>query len=260
MSVITGIDDFVRALQPPSSAHLGSREVYLWTVPLEASDRQVEECRAWLSEQEVTRAARYKFDRHRRDFILSHGVLRALLGKLRRAYPANISFVYASHGKPALEDGADPVQFNMSRSGSMAVYAFTKGCEVGVDVEQINPVPELVEVAARFFAAEETAELMALSEALRVEAFFNCWTRKEAFVKALGEGLSVPLDSFRVTLGPGEPARLLYTADNVPAAQDWTLYDWAPAAEWVCALAYPDRPRTVRHSPTVPAGELLRLL
>lgn len=259
MSVITGIDDFVRALQP-SSVNQENREVFLWTVPLEASDRQVEECRAWLSEQEVTRAARYKFDRHRRDFILSHGVLRALLGKLKREHPASFSFAYALHGKPALQDRTEPVQFNMSRSSSLAVYAFTIGCEVGVDVEQIIPVPELAEVAERFFTTEETAELMALSELQRVHGFFNCWTRKEAFVKALGEGLSVPLDSFRVTLGPGEPARLLYMADNVQAAQDWTLYDWVPAAEWVCALAYPDRPRTVRHSPTVPAGELLRLL
>jgi 4'-phosphopantetheinyl transferase len=260
MSVITAIDDFVRALQRPGPAGQGSREVYLWTVALEASDGQVEECRAWLSEEEVSRATRYKFDRHRRDFVLSRGVLRALLGKLKQEHPVNISFSYASHGKPALQDLADPVRFNMSRSSSMAAYAFTIGCEVGVDVEQIAPVPELTEVAARFFAAEETAELMALSELSRVHGFFNCWTRKEAVVKALGEGLSIPLDSFRVTLRPGEPARLLCMADNVQAAKHWTLYDWAPATEWVCALAYPDRPRAVRHSPMVSAGKLLKLL
>ena len=260
MSVITAIDDFVCAIQPPSSINQGSREVYLWTVPLEASDQQVTECRAWLSEEEVGRATRYQFDRHRRDFVLSRGVLRALLGKLKREHPANIRFSYASHGKPALRDSADPLRFNMSRSSGMAVYAFTIGCEVGVDVEQITPIPELADIAARFFAAEETAELMALSKLQRVRGFFNCWTRKEAFVKALGEGMSLPLDSFRVTLGVGEPARLLHMADNVQAAKDWTLYDWAPATEWVCALAYPDHPRMVRQSPTVPAGELLKLL
>jgi 4'-phosphopantetheinyl transferase len=260
MAVISGIDDFVRALQCPTPAHQDSREVYLCAVPLEASDQSVAECRAWLSEEEVARAARYKFDRHRRDFVLSHGVLRGLLGKLKGQHPATLSFSYASHGKPALKDSADPIRFNMSRSGNLAVYAFTVGCEVGVDVEQILPVPELEDIAERFFAAEETAELMALSGPPRVQGFFNCWTRKEAFVKALGEGLSLPLASFRVTLRPGDPAQLLSVADNIQAGMSWTLYHWAPATEWVAALAYPDGPRTVRHLPTFQAGKLLNLL
>ena len=258
MSVIKGIDDFVRAMHDLEGEE--RRDVQLWTVSLVASDRQIQVCKSWLSAEEVSRAERYRFDRHRRDFILSHGVLRALLGKLRRESPADVSFSYASHGKPALKDPADAVRFNMSRSGSLAVYAFTAGCELGVDVEQIVPIPDIAEIAAQFFAVEETAELMALSGSPRAHGFFNCWTRKEAFVKALGEGLSIPLASFRVTLRPGEPARLLRVADSVQAAQGWTLYDWMPAKEWICALAYRDGPRPVRHSPTIQAGELLNLL
>jgi 4'-phosphopantetheinyl transferase len=262
MAAITGsAEDLVRALlRSGPGGPVQSREVHLWTVSLEASDRQVEMCHSWLSPAEASRAAGFRFDQHRRDFVLSHGVLRALLGRFVEKSPGDLSFTSGLRGKPALGDPAHPLRFNMSRSGSLAVYAFTVECEIGIDVEQIQPVPEMAEIAARFFTAEEATELMALSEPQRLQGFFNCWTRKEAYVKAVGEGLSVPLASFRVTLQPGDPARLLSLAGDDGAAKRWTFHHWTPPPNYVCALAYPDRSRPVRLSPTVQAGELLNLL
>ena len=104
------------------------------------------------------------------------------------------------------------MRFNISHSGGLAVFAFTLDCEVGVDVEEIRELKDLAEIAARFFCAEETAELMSLPADQRTAAFFRCWTRKEAYIKAIGDGLSAPLDGFAVTLGRDEPARLIHLA------------------------------------------------
>jgi 4'-phosphopantetheinyl transferase len=222
-----------------------SASIRVWAVQLEASKHHYAQCLSWLSPDENARAERFHFDEHRRAFILGRGVLRALLGRLLAMPPAQIQFSYGPKGKPGLADSSLPMRFNTSNSGNLAVYAFTEGCDIGIDVEQVRPIPEMEHIAERFFAPHETSELMALPEPDRPRAFFNCWTRKEAYIKAVGDGLSVPLDSFRVTLRPGAAAEVLCLGGSIEAAKSWTLHAFAPALGFVGAIAYPGRPREI---------------
>jgi 4'-phosphopantetheinyl transferase len=236
---------------------LENREVHLWAVQLDASDSDLARCFSWLSTEEGDRAGRFKFDQHRRDFVVSHGILRLLLGEYSKTSPADIIFSYGTKGKPALTNTGCSIRFNMSHSARMAVYAFAAGCEVGVDVERIRPVADMEDIAARFFSAEEAAELKDIEEASRTQGFFNCWTRKEAYIKAVGDGLSLPLDGFRVSLKPSEPAELLSLGGDAQAAKLWTLHHFVPATEYIGAIAYRDVPRPLLLRPMVSAKELL---
>jgi len=149
------------------------------------------------------------------------------------------------------------IRFNSSHSGALALVAVTLDCELGVDIEQFRPMPDLQEIAARFFCAGEEAELMSVAPALREPAFFRCWTRKEAYIKAIGDGLSAPLDGFAVTLKAGAPARMIQLGGDATAAAAWTLHDLEIQSGYAAALAYRDRPRAVRLSPPLDPAELL---
>jgi len=225
-------------------------------VQLEASEHRYAQCFSWLSSDEAARAARFHFEEHRRAFILGRGVLRALLGGILKMPPGEIQFSYGPKGKPSLADASSPVLFNASNSGNLAVYAVTEGCDIGIDVELLRPIPEMENIAARFFAPAEASELMALPEPDRPQAFFNCWTRKEAYIKAIGDGLSVPLDSFRVTLRPGAGAEMLCLGGSIEAAKGWMLHDFDPAPGFVGAIAYPGCSREIAFNPLVTVDEL----
>ena len=167
-----------------------------------------------LAADERTKAERYYFERDRLRFIIAHGVLRAILSLYLNESPKRLSFCEGSHGKPALalDSGGDSIRFNMSHSHRMALYAVTRSREVGIDLEFVRCDLEAEQIAERVFSPREIAELRALPAALRRNAFFLCWTRKEAYIKAKGEGLSLPLDQFDVSLIPGEPAALQHAA------------------------------------------------
>ncbi len=236
------------------------RQLYVFAVQLEASEACFSRCLAWLSADEQARAARFHFDRHRRAFVLGRAVLRALLGSVLKMPPAEIRFCYGPKGKPGLADSRGPLRFNSSNSGNLAAYAFTAGSDLGIDVEALRPIPEMERIAARFFAPEEASELLSLPESDRTQAFFNCWTRKEAYIKAVGDGMSIPLGSFRVTLRPGERAEMLSLEGSAEAAQAWTLDQFAPAAGFVGAVAYPDQRRALLVEPLRTAEEMLGAL
>jgi 4'-phosphopantetheinyl transferase len=241
-------------LLPP---HITGREVQVWAVHLDAPETHLAQCYSWLSSDEQARAARFHFEEHRRAFVVGRAVLRVLLGGFLETPPEQIQFSYGPKGKPALRDSTPRLRFNVSNSGNLAVYAFTEGCEIGIDVERLRPMPNLEQVAARFFSPEEAAELMALPEQDRTLAFFQCWTRKEAYIKAVGDGLSVALASFQVTLRPGVQAEMLRLDGSAEAAKAWTMCDFIPGPEFIGALAYRDQQRAVLVRPPVNAGELL---
>jgi 4'-phosphopantetheinyl transferase len=222
---------------------LGDREVHLWVARLEASESNFAQAFSWLSPDEVERADRFRFEKHRSAFVLGRAVLRGLVASYSRIAPEEASFTYGPKGKPALAGIDCALRFNVSNSGDLAAYAFTLDCEIGVDVEHRRRLLEIEGIARRFFAADEVAELMGLPEAARPEGFFNCWTRKEAYIKAVGDGLSVPLDSFQVTLQPGVPAHMVALDGSAAAAELWTLHAFTPAPDYAGAIAYPDRPR-----------------
>jgi 4'-phosphopantetheinyl transferase len=165
-------------------------------------------------------------------------VLRALLGRYLKLEPAKVQFVYNAWGKPTLAPGSGQaaLQFNVSHSGELALYAFARQAEVGIDIEFIRTDLDYEEIAERFFSSHERATLRSLPAQVKGESFFRCWTRKEAYIKAKGQGLSIPLDQFSVTLRPGEPARLLHVQGDPQAAQRWSIQELAPDSGYLAAL------------------------
>jgi len=168
-----------------------------------------------------------------------HAALRMILSRCLDAEPAQVQFAFGSRGKPYLagpfKDGE--VQFNMSHSQDLALIALTRNRETGVDLEQIRPVPDIEQIVERYFSPRERGVFFSLPPDQKLEAFFNGWTRKEAFVKALGEGLARPLDEFDVTLRPGEPARLIGIRNAPQEAFQWSLQALAPGRDMIAALA-----------------------
>jgi 4'-phosphopantetheinyl transferase len=200
---------------------LGMGEAHIWQADLESlalPEKWVE----ILSQDENERASRFRFDRDKRRFIICRTLLRVLLGNYLGLAPADVVFHYSSHRKPNLAPTSD-IRFNLSHSGERAVMAFIRGRELGIDVEQIRQDFEAQSVAERFFSSAEREALARISPEISHEAFFHCWTRKEAFVKAKGDGLFLPLDQFDVSLIPGQPAQLLETRPNSEERNRWSL-------------------------------------
>jgi 4'-phosphopantetheinyl transferase len=224
---------------PPSSLVLDSNAVHVWRADLNESPAQIDHFLNTLAPDERTRAERFYFQRDRGHFIVARGVLRATLGKYLHRAPESLIFCYSSHGKPALapESGGDAIRFNLSHSHDIALYAFTRTYEIGIDVEWIRREIEAEQIAERFFSPQEVAALHALPKEQRCYAFFLCWTRKEAYIKARGEGLSLPLDQFDVSLTPEQPAALLATRPDPNEARKWSLRELTPGPGYVAALA-----------------------
>jgi 4'-phosphopantetheinyl transferase len=220
-------------LKSPAKLELAENEIHVWRAHLDCGGTVLRKFEATLSSDEKDRANRFHFERDRNSFTAARGILRDLLGRYIAQDPGKIEFEYSPLGKPTLRaaplDG--PIRFNVSHSHGMALFAFASGRNVGVDIEQLRPDFGGDEIAQRYFAPQEVEELRALPVTLRPEGFFLCWTRKEAYVKARGEGLHIPLDSFHVSLTPGQPERL-HTAD----ALLWTLRSLRPDSNYVGAL------------------------
>jgi 4'-phosphopantetheinyl transferase len=240
------------------SFDLSGKDVHVWTLRTEASSAVVARFELVLAPDEKDRAARFRFDHLRRSFVLARGALRMLLGCYLDVSSASIQFKYGSKGKPTLVAPAY-VDFNVSHSRGLAVFAFTAGREIGVDVEQIRPLEDMQIIADRYFYSEEAAEIMSLTADQRQRAFFHCWTRKEAYIKAIGDGLSTPLNGFRVTLHPSQPARLIHLAHDASFAEAWTLRDLRLAANYTAAIAYRDAERRVAVLPIIDPAELLSI-
>lgn len=189
---------------------LAKNVVHVWCASLDLDREAREKCAAVLSENERARAERFLLERDRNSFLAAHGILRNLLAGYLGCGADVIRFVYGMHGKPDISDPLvpGPLSFNLSHAHGLAAVAVVRGRQVGVDIEKIRPEFAGEEIARRYFSAEEVAELSRLPAERRAEGFFRCWTRKEAYVKALGEGLHFPLDKFSVSLTPGDPVTL----------------------------------------------------
>ena len=201
---------------------LAPGEVHLWQAVLDK--RLADGLRHLLSTDEISRADRFHFAKDRNHFVAARGLLRTLLSAYHGIDPEDLRFVYADKGKPSLEETQHgTVNFNLAHSHDMAIYAFTHDREVGVDLEYVREDLAGEQIAQRFFSPREIEMLKTVGTALRKEAFFNCWTRKEAYIKARGEGLSMPLDEFDVSLLPGEPAALLLNHKEPEEVRRWSM-------------------------------------
>ena len=224
---------------PPETLGLGCDEVHVWRATLDQTPSQIQSFRHHLAADEQTRAEQFRFERDREHFIVARGGLRAILGGYLNRAPGGLSFCYSAYGKPALagESDGNAVRFSVSHSHGVALYAVTRGREVGIDLERIRSNLAVAEIAGRFFSRPEVAMLQTLPTGVQREAFFRGWTRKEAYLKARGEGLSLPLDQFDVSLAPGEPAAILGAQPDPSEASRWSLQELTAAPGYAAALA-----------------------
>lgn len=226
-----------RWLAPDDHPALAAGEVHVWRVALEWPG-DTAPLERLLATDERQRAARFHFDRDRRHFVIGRATLRALLGRYLGAPPEGLQLRYNAFGKPELAGATTGTPaFNLSHAHGLALYAFGIGRALGVDIEYIRHDIEADQIAGHFFSPAERAALAQLPAAERRAAFFRCWTRKEAYIKAHGMGLSLPLDQFDVSLLPGEPARLLATRTDPADAARWSLCALEPGDGWAAALA-----------------------
>lgn len=232
----------------PAAPRLTGGEVHVWRASLAASAGELGRLHALLSEEEQLRAARFKFEVHRGRFIAGRGIQRLLLARYLDVDPAAIRYRHAAHGKPALDGpGAESgIRFNVSNSDDGLLIALVRDREVGIDLEPVHRVVDRDAVARRFFSVPENQVYDTIPEEQRDAAFFTCWTRKEAYIKAVGEGLSMPLDCFDVTLRPGEPARLLATRGDPAQAERWTIRELDPGPGWLGAIVVEGPPFELR--------------
>jgi 4'-phosphopantetheinyl transferase len=214
----------------------GEDEVHVWRARLDGCSESLPALRAVLSAEEHARAARFHFEDDRRRFTLGRGLLRVLLGRCIGCAPQELAFRTGAYGKPSLE-GGPPVEFNVSHSGAFVLLSLAWRRRLGIDVERIRADMATTGIAEEFFSLAECRDLAGLSGALRTEAFFACWTRKEAYIKATGYGLSLPLDQFDVVLLPGEPPGLRATRHDPADVTRWTLRELDVAAGYKAALA-----------------------
>ena len=198
---------------------------------------------ALLSDAERQRASRFLFDRDRDRFIVGRARLRQLLAARLGTRPESVELVYGAHGKPALARrfADSDLRFNVSHCDDVTLYAFSCGREIGVDVEAVRVIGDADGIAARFFSLRENQAYCALEPRDRPLGFFQCWTRKEAFIKALGDGLSYALDRFDVSLGPGEPAEILRVETTPGDCCGWRMESLSPAPGFVAAVVIGDR-------------------
>jgi 4'-phosphopantetheinyl transferase len=237
---------------------LGLAQVHVYEASLDQAPASIDDLRRLLAPEERERADRFRFDLHRSRFIAGRGILRLLLAPHAGCAPSALRFAHGEHGKPRLA-GGEPA-FNLSHSGPVALFALAATGELGIDVELPDRELADVRLAERFFSASEVAALMSLPRELRRTAFLHCWTRKEAFIKARGDGLSLALDSFDVTLMPGQPAALTRTAWSDAEHKQWGIMDLSdPKGRFIAAVARQAQDwQLVRHRVAQIVGNELR--
>ena len=203
----------------PGTIHEG--ETHIWHAsPALHSDL---EPAAILSEDEQERMAKFRFVNDQKDFLFYRSTLRILLASYLGAVPSELRFAYSAQGKPYLTAPLGDLEFNLSHTSGLGLFAICRGRRVGVDVERIRKDFAVMEIAGRFFSPAEYRALAQMPKILSHEGFFHCWTRKEAFVKARGEGLSYPLDSFDVSVVPEAEEVTLTTRPDSHEAGNWHL-------------------------------------
>lgn len=222
-------------LPPADNLDFHSHQVDVWRIKLDLLPATVKFLASNLSADEDRRAGRFHFEKDKTNYIIAHGCLRDILSRYLQSEPLNLSFNTNKYGKPTLED--HKLEFNLSHSGDFALIAVTLENKVGVDIEQVRSDIEFENIAERFFSPNEVAELMSLPVEQRIIAFFHCWTRKEAYIKAQGLGLSLPLSSFDVSLNINEPAILRATHPSAHEASRWSLFSLEVDPMYAAALA-----------------------
>ena len=226
-------------VSPEAEWRLSSDQVHLWRASLDLPPERTRALERYLSPDERARAKRFVVHGVRDRFITARAVLRNLLSRYVSEPPSSLRFRYAEHGKPDLAHPATSIRFNVTHSHGLAVYALSTNRSIGIDVEYLHrrSIVDRMKIAHRLFSSSEYAALEVLPRGRRDHAFLACWTRKEAFIKAIGQGLSFPLDQFDVTVDPNDPAELLATRWDASDADRWSMASIDPGPDYIGALA-----------------------
>jgi 4'-phosphopantetheinyl transferase len=228
----------------PAGVKLGADEAHIWRVPLDQDTNVIANLATLLSQDERQRAARYLRPVDRDRFIAGRGILRKIISAYLALAPGRLQFTYNEYGKPAVSDEQNDcaLNFNLSHSGELALYAITSGRVVGIDIECIREDFATLDIAEHFFSKGEVAALKSVPAGQRTTGFFKCWSRKEAFIKAKGMGVSYPLDRFTVSLAPDEPPALLNVVDDEREADRWRMYELEPGEGYAASLIVENPP------------------
>jgi 4'-phosphopantetheinyl transferase len=223
----------------PKPCILAKGEIDVWCINVNWFAKQIQRLLQTLAPDERRKAERFHFPKDRHRFIVTRAALRMVLSRYLEMPPAQLQFRCGAFGKPSLmpQFGGDTFRFSVSHSNDLILLALTREREIGIDIEYIREGFAGEDIAESFFSTREAATLRTLPEKLKTKAFFDCWTRKEAYVKARGEGLSFPLKQFDVAFAPGEPASLLHVQNAPAEARRWSLVELSPNAEYAAALA-----------------------
>jgi len=220
-------------------AVLGRSDIHAWRLNLRSCALQAHDLIPLLSQDELDRMARFHFEPDRQDFAVARGTLRTLLGLYLGAAPQDLRFSYSKHGKPflALPYSETGLRFNLSHTRGSMLFAVCRDHQIGVDIEKLRADFNVEEIALKFFSASERCALMSLPQAGRPAAFFHCWTRKEALVKARGDGLSFPLGLFDVSMLAVDRDVTLVTRPDPTEAQQWRILNLSVPAGYAAAVA-----------------------
>ena len=223
---------------PPTQLRLSRENVHIWRAVLDLPSESVQEFKGSLSIDERMKAEHFRYERDRSRFIAARGILRLILASYLSVYPGAIRFCYGKDGKPRLENifGKTGIQFSLSHSEGLALYVFTQGRQVGIDVEYMREISEMKEIIEQFFSVRERTFFDTLPTSEKQETFFKWWTRKEAFAKATGEGLSYPLDGFDALLAKGKSVESLGILGGAQERPRWSIWDVRPAEEFAGAV------------------------
>ena len=222
----------------PIPLELKKDEVHLWSVSVAAPPSQVKKLLGGLSSDEISQAKRFHFQQDRQRFMWRRALLRLILGRYLGVDPSGLAFRYGPYGKPYLLNPPDRIRlnFNLSHSDGLALVAITRDREVGVDLEHVHRDFPWEDLADRFFSRKETEALHALPKAVQCETFFRRWTAKEAYLKATGMGISIPMDQIETFPIPDCKRNVFGVRGPFQESKDWTLAELTPVTGYVAAL------------------------
>lgn len=231
---------------PPDILQLHHGEVHTWRVWLDLSSHEIDTMQVTISEPEMDRAEKFHFLKDRNRFIAAHSYLRQILAKYLELEPEEIRYTYNEHGKPEFDSDFSQMRFNLSHSEFIGLIAVSKMSRIGIDIERIKQQVNIEEIAKRFFSSGETKKILSLSESERNEAFFRCWTQKEAYIKALGVGMLMSLNQFEVSFEPGIPPKIKHIDGDEGEAARWNMYHINPNEGFIGALVVEGKPTDVK--------------
>jgi len=231
---------------PPKDPQLAEKTIHVYRFTLDLPEGDIQVMTRLLSPDEISRANRFVYPLYKSQFIAGRAQLRMLLSRYVKQNPEDIIFSYNEYGKPFLKVLSGTVQFNIAHSHVLGLAAITENKRIGVDLERVRTDIDYTQIAQQFFSPGEVNRLLALPIDIQLEAFYACWTRKEAFIKARGKGLSIPLDQFEVSFAPHLPPQLVHTATDEIGINDWSLYELRPGSGYVAALAVQGKDWTIQ--------------